>query len=83
MKTDIQIAQEATMLPIKDVAANYGIAEDDLELYGKYKAKFSDEFIKSLDEKPNGKLVLMTATQHLPEKVRQQQVSVWHRLWRS
>ena len=45
MKTDIQIAQEATMLPIKDVAANYGITEDDLELYGKYKAKFSDEFM--------------------------------------
>ena len=40
MKTDIQIAQEATMLPIKDVAANYGITEDDLELYGKYKANF-------------------------------------------
>ena len=45
MKTDIQIAQESTMLPIKDVAANYGITEDDLELYGKYKAKFSDEFM--------------------------------------
>ena len=56
MKTDIQIAQEATMLPIKDVAANYGITEDDLELYGKYKAKFSDEFMNSLDEKPDGKL---------------------------
>ena len=52
MKTDIQIAQESTMLPIKDVAANYGITEDDLELYGKYKAKFSDEFMNSLDEKP-------------------------------
>ena len=66
MKTDIQIAQEATMLPIKDVAANYGIAEDDLELYGKYKAKFTDEFMKSLDEKPNGKLVLMTAINPTP-----------------
>ena len=40
MKTDIQIAQESTMLPIKDVAANYGITEDDLELYGKYKQNF-------------------------------------------
>ena len=38
MKTDIQIAQEASMLPIKEVAAQYGISEDDLELYGKYKA---------------------------------------------
>ena len=66
MKTDIQIAQEATMLPIKDVAANYGITEDDLELYGKYKAKFSDEFMSSLDEKPDGKLVLMTAINPTP-----------------
>ena len=66
MKTDIQIAQEATMLPIKDVAANYGITEDDLELYGKYKANVSDEFINSLDEKPDGKLVLMTAINPTP-----------------
>ena len=66
MKTDIQIAQEATMLPIRDVAANYGITEDDLELYGKYKAKFTDEFMKSLDEKPDGKLVLMTAINPTP-----------------
>jgi len=66
MKTDIQIAQEATMLPIKDVAANYGITEDGLELYGKYKAKFSDEFMNSLDEKPDGKLVLMTAINPTP-----------------
>lgn len=43
MKTDIEIAQEATMEPIKNVAANYGILEDELELYGKYKAKLSDE----------------------------------------
>ena len=43
MKTDIQIAQEAAMLPIKEVAASYGIVEDDLELYGKYKAKLTDE----------------------------------------
>ena len=40
MKTDIEIAQEAVMLPIKDVAASIGVEEDDLELYGKYKAKF-------------------------------------------
>ena len=50
MKTDIQIAQEATMLPIKDVAASIGIKEDDLELYGKYKAKISDEQRKILTE---------------------------------
>ena len=48
MKTDIQIAQEATMLPIKDVAASIGIEEDDLELYGKYKAKISLEAISKL-----------------------------------
>ena len=44
----------------------YGITEDDLELYGKYKAKFSDEFMNSLDEKPDGKLVLMTAINPTP-----------------
>ena len=43
MKTDIQIAQEATLQPIKEVAATIGIEEEDLELYGKYKAKISDE----------------------------------------
>ncbi len=51
MKTDIQIAQEATMLPIKDVAASIGIKEDDLELYGKYKAKISDELINRTKKK--------------------------------
>ena len=45
MKTDIQIAQEATLQPIKEVAATIGIEEEDLELYGKYKAKISDELI--------------------------------------
>ena len=49
MKTDIQIAQEAVMLPIKEVAESIGICEDDLELYGKYKAKLSDE-LKSIEE---------------------------------
>ena len=48
MKTDIQIAQEATLQPIKEVAATIGIEEEDLELYGKYKAKISDELILSL-----------------------------------
>ena len=49
MKTDIQIAQEATMLPIKDVAASIGIEEDDLELYGRYKAKISDDLYSKLE----------------------------------
>lgn len=61
MKTDIQIAQEATMLPIKDVAAAIGIEEDDLELYGKYKAKISDELINRTKKNPDGKLILVTA----------------------
>ena len=49
MKTDIEIAQEATLLPIKEVAANIGIKEDDLELYGKYKAKFDSHFMDEVE----------------------------------
>lgn len=66
MKTDIQIAQEATMLPIKDVAASIGIKEDDLELYGKYKAKISDELINRTRKNPDGKLILVTAINPTP-----------------
>ncbi|MBD8920081.1 MAG: formate--tetrahydrofolate ligase [[Eubacterium] rectale] len=66
MKTDIQIAQEATMLPIKDVAASIGIKEDDLELYGKYKVKISDELINRTKKNPDGKLILVTAINPTP-----------------
>ena len=66
MKTDIQIALEATMLPIKDVAASIGIEEDDLELYGKYKAKISDELINRTKKNPDGKLILVTAINPTP-----------------
>lgn len=66
MKTDIQIAQEATMLPIKDVAASIGITEADLELYGKYKAKISDELINRTKKNPDGKLILVTAINPTP-----------------
>ena len=66
MKTDIQIAQEAVLMPIRDVAAKYGISEDDLELYGKYKAKFSDELLADIKDKPEGKLVLVTAINPTP-----------------
>lgn len=66
MKTDIQIAQEATMLPIKDVAASIGIEEDDLELYGKYKAKISGELINRTKKNPDGKLILVTAINPTP-----------------
>lgn len=66
MKTDIQIAQESAMIPIRDVAAKYGIREDDLELYGKYKAKFSDKLLSEIKERPDGKLVLVTAINPTP-----------------
>ncbi len=66
MKTDIQIAQETELLPIRDVAQQYGIGEDDLELYGKYKAKFSDELINRVQDRPDGKLVLVTAINPTP-----------------
>lgn len=66
MKTDIQIAQEATLKPIKEVAASIGISEDDLELYGKYKAKISDSLINSTKNNPDGKLILVTAINPTP-----------------
>jgi len=66
MKTDIQIAQEAKMANIKDVAALLDITEDDLELYGKYKAKLSDELLAKLEGKKDGKLVLVTAINPTP-----------------
>ena len=66
MKTDIQIAQEAKMIPIKEVAEQLGITEDDLELYGKYKAKLSSELMDKLKGRENGKLVLVTAINPTP-----------------
>ena len=66
MKTDIEIAQEAKMEPIKDVAAKIGIQEDDLEFYGKYKAKLSDELWEKIKDRENGKLVLVTAINPTP-----------------
>ncbi len=66
MKTDIEIAQEAVMEPIVDVAKALDITDDELELYGKYKAKISDEYIKKIEKNPNGKLVLVTAINPTP-----------------
>ena len=66
MKSDIQIAQEASMIHIKDVAASLGISEEDLEFYGKYKAKLSDEVYEKTKDNPNGKLVLVTAINPTP-----------------
>ncbi len=66
MLTDIEIAQQTKLRPIKDVAADVGIDEDDLEFYGKYKAKISEELFKKLESKPDGKLVLVTAINPTP-----------------
>ncbi|MDD6571165.1 MAG: formate--tetrahydrofolate ligase [Thermoflexaceae bacterium] len=66
MKTDIEIAQEAKMIPIRDVAAKLGIEEDELELYGKYKAKLSDELEERIQDNPDGKLILVTAINPTP-----------------
>ena len=66
MKTDIEIAQEAVMEPIVKVAERIGLTEDDLELYGKFKAKISNEFIEKVKDRPNGKLILVTAINPTP-----------------
>ena len=66
MKTDIQIAQEATMLPITEIAEQVGLTPDDLEMYGKYKAKLSDECMERLAKEEDGKLVLVTAINPTP-----------------
>ena len=66
MKTDIQIAQEATLQPITDVAAQLGLTVDDLEMYGKYKAKISNEYLASIENNPEGKLILVTAINPTP-----------------
>ena len=66
MKTDIQIAQEAEMIHIRDVPATLDISEDDLELYGKYKAKLSNELTEKVKNNKNGKLILVTAINPTP-----------------
>lgn len=66
MKTDIEIAQEAEMVHIKEVAGKLDISEDELDLYGKYKAKLSDELIKRIENNKDGKLVLVTAINPTP-----------------
>ena len=80
MKTDIEIAQETKMLPITTVASQYGITEDDLELYGKYKAKISNELWQEIKDRPDGKLVLVQRSTRLrQERERPQPVSDLHR----
>ncbi len=66
MKTDIEIVQEAHLLPIRKVAENLGMQEDDLELYGKFKAKIAEEYIESIQDRKDGKLILVTAINPTP-----------------
>lgn len=66
MKSDIEIAQEAELVHIKEVAEKLGINEDELEFYGKYKAKISDELWESVKDREDGKLVLVTAINPTP-----------------
>ncbi|MBY0098637.1 formate--tetrahydrofolate ligase [Mesobacillus maritimus] len=66
MKTDVQIAQEAKMVPITEIADYLGIAEHELESYGRYKAKVSLDVLERLEERPDGKLILVTAINPTP-----------------
>lgn len=66
MKSDIEIAQEATLSKITEVAESIGVSEDDLELYGKYKAKFTEEFLRKIESNKEGKLILVTAINPTP-----------------
>ena len=66
MLTDVEIAQSAKMKPIKEIAQKVGLDEDDLELYGKYKAKISLEAISKLKNNEDGKLILVTAINPTP-----------------
>ena len=66
MKTDIQIAQEAVLQPIEDVAKTLDLTRDELELYGNYKAKISDEYLNRIQNNPDGKLILVTAINPTP-----------------
>lgn len=66
MYSDIEIANQAKLLPIKDVALKFGVQEEDLELYGKYKAKLSEEYLEKIKSNPRGKLVLVTAINPTP-----------------
>ncbi|WP_276662836.1 formate--tetrahydrofolate ligase, partial [Syntrophomonas wolfei] len=66
MKTDVEIAQSAKMQPITEIAARIGIEPNELELYGPYKAKISLDIMKRIEDKPQGKLVLVTAISPTP-----------------
>ncbi len=76
MKTDIQIAQEAKMLKISEIAAKIGLTEDDYDQYGKYKAKVDSNLLKRLEDKEDGKLILVTAITPTPAGEGKSTVSV-------
>ena len=65
-KSDIEIAREATMLPIGDIAAKLGVSADAVEPYGKHIAKISLEFVKQVADRPDGRLILVTAITPTP-----------------
>ena len=71
MKSDIEIAQGALLEPIATVAAKLDMSQDDLELYGKYKAKITDEYMESLKDRTDGKLILVTAINPTPAGIKQ------------
>ena len=66
MKSDIEIAQSAKLENITKIAETIGISQDDLELYGKYKAKFTEDFLRKIEKNENGKLILVTAINPTP-----------------
>ena len=73
MKSDIEIAREANMQPIQTVAEKLDITADELDLYGKYKAKLTDELWERIKDRPDGKLVLVTAINPTPVPVKERQ----------
>ena len=85
MLSDIEIAQNAEMYPIGKIAAELSISEEDIEYYGHYKAKLSEQLFQKLDSKPNGKLILVTAINPTPAgEGRSARKQFWHcgnRLW--
>lgn len=82
MLSDIEIAQSAKMLPITEIAEKLDILPEELELYGRYKAKLSEDIFARLQDKPDGKLVLVTAINPTPpEKERPLHQSAWGRQW--
>ena len=64
--TDIEIARNAEIRPIREIAGSLGMEEDDLELYGRYKAKISEEYLRKIQDRPEGKLILVTAINPTP-----------------